>query len=137
MSIDLKMLSDYLKYLENERNRPLEMTTSRELKKLKKTTFYSHTLIRVQFPDGITVFAKFAPLETVQSLQNVLKSLLKDEYQQQSYELYTTPPKTVYFLFFTAKVMRSSLQPTSTFRSLNLVPSGYIYFTWKVHCSQY
>lgn len=103
MSIDLKMLSDYLKYLENERNRPLEMTTSRELKKLKKTTFYSHTLIRVQFPDGITVFAKFAPLETVQSLQNVLKSLLKDEYQQQSYELYTTPPKTMYFLFFYRK----------------------------------
>ena len=90
----------------------------RDLEKLKKQKVYSHALLRMKFPDGSALEAKFLPNETVAIVKNViLESLLT---RNLDFDLYVAPP-------------RRKLSADSTLAEECLVPAANVFISWRAH----
>ena len=91
----------------------------RDLEKLKKQKVYSHAQLRVQFPDGSALEAKFLPKETIE----VVKAVLKESFLcPMDFDLYVAPP-------------RRKLNDASTLEEEGLVPAAKVFLSWKVDSS--
>lgn len=119
---DASLIAGRLKRLEDERKKREEggFTTSamREVDKLMNTKIYSHTQVRIDFPDGSWVSAKFLPYEKVSVIKETLRSIFVAEYLEMPFDLYITPPKRI-------------LIDENTLTEEGLVPAAKIRFTWK------
>jgi hypothetical protein len=88
----------------------------RDLEKLKKQKVYSHVQLRIQFPDGSALEAKFLPKETIE----VVKGIVKESFLvPMDFDLYLAPP-------------RRKLNDSSTLEEEGLVPAAKVFLSWKV-----
>lgn len=116
------MIAGRLKRLEDERKKREEggFTTSamREVDKLMNTKVYSHTQVRIDFPEGSWLSAKFQPHEKVALIKKTLQSIFRIEYSELPFDLYITPPKRI-------------LIDGKSLTDEGLVPVAKLRFTWK------
>ena len=124
----------------------------RDLVAAQRTRVYSHTLIKVKyyyvimmatsiikmlrFPDRVVLQGFFHPRENAEVLYSWVAGCLVDELASTtsySFELYTTPPRTVLDSpALAAKRRRTSTDENSkTFADLSLVPAAIVYVAWK------
>lgn len=61
----------------------------REFDVLSKQRVFAEVIVRLQFPDRVTLQAHFHPKETVQVLYDVVQQALKPEFQSMSFYLFT------------------------------------------------
>ncbi|KAL7540700.1 hypothetical protein ACHAWF_006759 [Thalassiosira exigua] len=81
---------------------------------------YSHAQIRVNFPDGTHLHAKFLPREKVAALRSVIESAFEDSLSPSlEFDLYVAPPRRL-------------LIDTNTLEEEELVPAAKIHVSWKV-----
>jgi len=100
----------------------------RDLESLKKKKVYSHAQLRIQFPDGTVVEAKFMPKERIRVVKKVLREecllLLTGTNDGVSsaasydFDLYVAPP-------------RRKLDDTQTLEAQGLVPAAKVFLSWK------
>jgi hypothetical protein len=119
---DASLIAGRLKRLEDERKKREEggFTTSamREVDKLMNTKVYSHTQVRIDFPEGSWLSAKFQPHEKVALVKKTLQSIFRIEYSELPFDLYITPPKRI-------------LIDGKSLTDEGLVPVAKLRFTWK------
>ena len=119
---DGSLLATRMKQMEQERRQREEggFTTKamRDLQQLKKQKVYSHVQLRIQFPDGSSLEAKFLPKETVATVKEVILSAFV--MTAFDFELYVAPP-------------RRQLEMGSTLESEGLVPAAKVFVSWKVN----
>ncbi|XP_063961575.1 tether containing UBX domain for GLUT4-like [Lytechinus pictus] len=87
-----KRLSD-LRHQSADSGKQLETKAMREAQDKMKMKKYEKVVVRIHFPDRIILQGFFRPQETVEAVKEFVKSNLADK--EQSFHLYTTPPKTV------------------------------------------
>ena len=121
---DSTLLAAHLKkqQLQRQKQEQQGFTTAamRDLESMKKAKVYSHTLLTVQFADGIKLTGKFLPKERVEQVYRALYQdcfLAKDPAQLQ-FDLYVAPPRRV-------------LDRKQTLQSEGLVPAAKIFVSWK------
>jgi hypothetical protein len=118
---DASLIAGRLKRLEEERKKREEggFTTSamRQIDKLMKSKVYSHTQVRVDFPDGDWLSAKFLPHEKISTVKDTIRSVLIAALSDVRFDLYVTAPKRL-------------LNETSTLAEENLVPAAKIRVVW-------
>lgn len=124
---DSSLVAARMKRMEEERKKREEggFTTKamRDLEKMKKAKVYSHAQIRVNFPDGTHIHAKFLPREKVTAIRSVIKSALQPSLAQSlDFDLYVAPPRRL-------------LNDTNTLEAEELVPAAKIHVSWKVGAS--
>lgn len=87
----------------------------RDLEKLKKQKVYSHVQLRIQFPDGSALDAKFLPKESIE----VVKAVVKESFLVPlDFDLYVAPP-------------RRKLNDASTLEQESLVPAAKVFLSWN------
>lgn len=87
-----------------------------DLDKIKQKKIYSFTKLRICFPDGINVYAKFYPSETVASVKEVLiQDVLLNAHD---FDFYVAPP-------------RRALTLSKSLADEQLVPAAKIHVSWK------
>lgn len=122
---DSSLVAARMKRMEEERKKREEggFTTKamRDLEKMKKAKAYSHAQIRVNFPDGTHLHAKFLPREKVSAVRSVIKSAFQPA-QSLDFDLYVAPPRRL-------------LDDTKTLVDEELVPAAKIHVSWKVGAS--
>lgn len=118
---DGALLAQRMQRLEQERKEREEggFTTKamRELKKMKAAKVYSHAKLRIQFPDGSALEAKFLPRETVETVQQVVTECFINSIGMQ-FDLYVAPP-------------RRKLNVSQTLQQEGLVPAAKCFVSWK------
>ena len=124
---DSSLVAARMKRMEEERKKREEggFTTKamRDLEKMKKAKVYSHAQIRVNFPDGAHLHAKFLPRETVSSIRSVIQSAFQPSLAQPlDFELYVAPPRRL-------------LDDTKRLDVEELVPAAKIHVSWRVGAS--
>ena len=116
---DGSLLAQRMQRLEKERVLREEggFTTKamRELEKLKQAKVYSHAKLRIQFPDGSALEAKFLPKETLDVVKNLIGECLL---LPLDFELYVAPP-------------RRKLDFVKTLQEEGLVPAAKCFVSWK------
>jgi len=91
----------------------------RDLEKMKKAKVYSHAQLKIYFPDGARIEAKFLPNETIQSVKDIVVSAFSQEYSMISqFDLYVSPPRRI-------------LGNKETLKSEGLVPAAKMHVSWK------
>jgi len=94
----------------------------RDLEKMKKQKVYSHAQLRIFFPDGTRIEAKFLPNETIATVKLVVAStfhLSSDSNAlTSSFDLYISPPRRI-------------LDERKTLKDEGLVPAAKIHVSWK------
>ncbi|XP_031564021.1 tether containing UBX domain for GLUT4-like [Actinia tenebrosa] len=88
-----KMLQDLHSEKTKGAEMPLLTKAMRESRRLQEMYKYEKVVIRVKFPDRLTLQGFFRPQEKVSVLTEFVKSHLEDP--DTAFYLYTTPPKTV------------------------------------------
>jgi len=121
---DSSLVAARMKRMEEERKKREEggFTTKamRDLEKMKKAKVYSHAQIRVNFPDGSNLHAKFLPREKVSSIRSVIKSAFQPSLVESlDFDLYVAPPRRL-------------LDKTKRLDEEELVPAAKIHVSWKV-----
>jgi len=121
---DSSLVAARMKRMEEERKKREEggFTTKamRDLEKMKKAKVYSHAQIRVNFPDGTNLHAKFLPREKVSSIRSVIKSAFQPSLVESlDFDLYVAPPRRL-------------LDNTKRLDEEELVPAAKIHVSWKV-----
>lgn len=121
---DSSLVAARMKRMEEERKKREEggFTTKamRDLQRMKKAKVYSHAQIRVNFPDGTHLHAKFLPREKVAALRSVIESAFEDSLSPSlEFDLYVAPPRRL-------------LIDTNTLEEEELVPAAKIHVSWKV-----
>ena len=121
---DSSLVAARMKRMEEERKKREEggFTTKamRDLEKMKKAKVYSHAQIRVNFPDGSNLHAKFLPREKVSSIRSVIKSAFQPSLVESlDFDLYVAPPRRL-------------LDNTKRLDEEELVPAAKIHVSWKV-----
>lgn len=89
----------------------------RDLDKVKQTKIYAFTKLRICFPDGYSVSAKFYPSETVAAVRRVLVNEVLTV--KSDFDFYVTPP-------------RRALADHKTLTEEQLVPAAKIHISWKI-----
>ncbi|KAH9061615.1 hypothetical protein Ae201684P_020950 [Aphanomyces euteiches] len=102
---------------EAEKSQAFRTRAMRELDEMQKKTVFQSTVLRIRFPDQVTLQGAFHPNETIPSLVSFLKEHLHDDAPK--FSLYITPPKQTF-----------DLASTKTFTELNLVPAALVYLAW-------
>lgn len=147
---------------QQEQNRGFTTRAMREVERLKKQRVYSHTVLVIAIPQPqfpslaaasaaassssvILLRGNFLPKENIQSVidslqRQVFLTTAPDMYlPTSSFELYTTPPRTVISpptstsKATKGKVRRTQQQqsPLPTLQELGLVPAAKVYLSWK------
>jgi hypothetical protein len=124
---DGSLLAARMKRMEDERKKREEggFTTKamRDLESMKKAKVYSHAQIRINFPDGKHLHAKFLPSENISSIRSVIKSACKPSLAiSLDFDLYVAPPRRL-------------LNDSKTLIEEELVPAAKIHVSWKVGAS--
>ena len=88
-----------------------------DLEKMKKAKVYSHVQLRICFPDGSYLTAKFLPRETIQMVKDVIQTCFS--IPNLDFDLYVAPP-------------RRMLQLKNTLSTEGLVPAAKVHVSWKV-----
>ena len=88
----------------------------RELQQMKKTKVYASAVLRIQFPDGSALSAKYLPKECIQVVRNVI--LESFSIPNLDFDLYVAPP-------------RRKLDLTKTLQEEGLVPAAKVFVSWK------
>ncbi|KAJ1534952.1 Tether containing UBX domain for GLUT4, partial [Nowakowskiella sp. JEL0078] len=116
-SSELKMLVQSQKYKrDNAENKPLLTKALREKEEELKRKKWPKTLIRVRFPDRITLQATFYSHEPVSELYSVIRNAIDGSH---AFQLYVTPP------------MRTISDDMSlNFWSAKLSPQSVVYIKW-------
>jgi hypothetical protein len=116
---DGALLAQRMQRLEKERILREEggFTTKamRDLQKLKQAKVYSHAKLRIQFPDGSALEAKFLPKETLDVVKNLIDECLLVPL---NFDLYVAPP-------------RRKLDFSKTLQEEGLVPAAKCFVSWK------
>ena len=89
-----------------------------ELEKMQKAKVYSYAQIRISFPDGARIEAKFLPNETIQSVKDLVLSTFLPEYSTSQFDVYIAPPRRI-------------LDTNKTLKSEGLVPAAKVHVSWK------
>ena len=91
-----------------------------DLEKMKKARVYSHTTVRISFPDGCTLTGKFLPSERVSDVRDAVASSLASESLRSSsrFDLYVSPP-------------RRALEDGKTLEDEGLVPAAKVHVSWR------
>lgn len=89
----------------------------RDLQQMKKQKVYSHAQLRIQFPDGSSLEAKFLPKEKIQVVREVIHSCFVPD--NLDFDLYVAPP-------------RRKLQLSNTLHDEGLVPAAKVFVSWAV-----
>ena len=108
---DFSLLATQFKKREEDRKKREEggFTTKamRDLEKMKQTKVYSHTQLRICFPDGCRIDAKFLPSETVGIIKSVVRSTFLSECQENEnlscafdFDLYVVTLPDIQVLYF-------------------------------------
>ena len=124
---DGSLLAARMKRMEDERKKREEggFTTKamRDLESMKKAKVYSHAQIRINFPDGKHLHAKFLPSENISSIRSVIKSACEPSLAVSlDFDLYVAPPRRL-------------LNDSKTLTEEELVPAAKIHISWKVGAS--
>jgi len=120
---DGSILAARMKRMEEERKKREEggFTTKamRDLEKLKKTKVYSHAQLRICFPDGTWLSAKFLPGEKISDVKDLVRSAFSSSELQSSldFNLYVSPPRYI-------------LPNQNTLREAGLVPAARVHVSW-------
>lgn len=88
----------------------------RDLQQMKKTKVYASAILRIQFPDGSVLSAKFLPKEGIDIVRNVVLECLS--VPNLDFDLYVSPP-------------RRKLDFTKTLQDEGLVPAAKVFVSWK------
>ena len=92
---------------------------------MKKSKVYSHTQLRIYFPDGSRIEAKFLPSETISVVkQQTMSAFLPALQSQIEFDLYITPPRIV-------------LKDSKTLAEEGLVPAAKVHVSWKKQGSSF
>jgi hypothetical protein len=87
----------------------------RDLQQLKTQKVYASAILRIQFPDGSALSAKFLPKELISVVRDViLENLI---HRNLNFELYVTPP-------------RRTLDLKKTLQEEGLVPAAKVFVRW-------
>jgi hypothetical protein len=114
--------SQLKKRMEDKRKEDTGFTTKamRDLERMKKQKVYSHTQLKIFFPDGSRIEAKFLPNETVAAVRNVVKSTFLPQHQAHfDFDLYVSPPRKI-------------LSESKSLREEGLVPAAKLHISWKI-----
>ncbi|TMW63331.1 hypothetical protein Poli38472_002272 [Pythium oligandrum] len=103
--------------VEMEKANNFRTQAMRELDELKRKRVFQTALIRVQFPDRVTLQAAFHPTETVADVISHVRECLDSEQSQRGFYLYVSPPL-------------QKLAPEKTLSELSLVPAAHTYLSW-------
>ncbi|XP_050664406.1 tether containing UBX domain for GLUT4 [Leptidea sinapis] len=100
-------------------NTPL-MTTSKRAElnsELSQETLktYKNVVVRVQFPDRMILQGVFTPSDTIQDIQNFVRTHLQDPDKQ--FQIFSTP-------------LKKSLDPKTTLLEAKFVPCVHMHFRW-------
>jgi len=90
----------------------------RELEKMQKAKVYSHAQLKINFPDGVRIEAKFLPNETIQSVKDLVLSTFLPEYSISQFDVYISPPRRV-------------LETNKSLKNEGLVPAAKVHVSWK------
>eukprot|EP00591_Stephanopyxis_turris_P010493 CAMPEP_0195528756 /NCGR_PEP_ID=MMETSP0794_2-20130614/31045_1 /TAXON_ID=515487 /ORGANISM="Stephanopyxis turris, Strain CCMP 815" /LENGTH=564 /DNA_ID=CAMNT_0040659943 /DNA_START=402 /DNA_END=2096 /DNA_ORIENTATION=- len=119
------LLAERMKRMEEERkkreNGGFTTKAMRDLEKMKKAKVYSHTQLRICFPDGCALSARFYPSEKVKHVKEVIRSALCTNDTDDSgvdFDIYVTPP-------------RRALIDSKTLVDEQLVPAAKVHVSWK------
>lgn len=93
---------------------PLMTTKMRNAQQAEKMSRFRKVLIRIRFPDRVSLQGTFAPKDEVREIAKFVKAALRDPANVR-YHLFVTPPKTVL------------KDPKATLWSLGLVPAALIH----------
>ena len=90
-----------------------------DLEKMKKAKVYSHAKLKICFPDGSYIEAKFLPSETISVVKSIVISTFVPEHSTTfQFDLYISPPRRI-------------LKDTKSLRDEGLVPAAKIFVSWK------
>lgn len=90
----------------------------RDLEMLKKKKIYSHAQLRIQFPDGTILEAKFLPKERISLVKKVIQEECLMRASAYDFDLYVAPP-------------RRKLEEKETLEAQGLVPAAKVFLSWK------
>mmetsp|Transcript_9374 Transcript_9374/g.17637 ORF Transcript_9374/g.17637 Transcript_9374/m.17637 type:complete len:589 (+) Transcript_9374:129-1895(+) len=92
----------------------------REIEKMKKAKVYSYAQLKIYFPDGARVEAKFLPSESIADVKAILTSIFVPEFSPVfQFDLYVTPPRRI-------------LIDTKSINDEGLVPAAKVHVSWHV-----
>lgn len=92
----------------------------REIEKMKKARVYSYAQLKIYFPDGARVEAKFLPSESIADVKTILTSIFVPEFSPVfQFDLYVTPPRRI-------------LIDTKSINDEGLVPAAKVHVSWHV-----
>mmetsp|Transcript_5418 Transcript_5418/g.7189 ORF Transcript_5418/g.7189 Transcript_5418/m.7189 type:complete len:430 (+) Transcript_5418:97-1386(+) len=122
---DGALLAGRMKRMEEERKKREEggFTTKamRDLEKIKKQKVYTHTQLRINFPDGCSLYSKFLPSEKISTVKEVIISAFHENYQKiLQYDLYVAPPRRL-------------LDISKRLEEEGLVPAAKVFVSWKMN----
>jgi len=83
---------------------------------MKKTKVYSHALLKIHFPDGARIEAKFLPTENIATVKTIVLSTFLPEHLFQ-FDLFIAPPRRI-------------LADNKSLREEGLVPAAKIHVSW-------
>jgi len=98
----------------NEKNRKFQSKRHQELEKVRKQKVYSRSVVRIVFPDGMTLQGRFGALEKIDEVYNFVFENMFDK--ESEFILYESPPK------------REFLERNKSLHKLGLSPAGKLYF---------
>jgi hypothetical protein len=113
--------SQLKKKMEDKRKDDNGFTTKamRDLEKMRKQKVYSHSQLKIFFPDGSRVEARFLPNETIAAVRDVIKSTFLPQHQTNfDFDLYVSPPRKI-------------LLESNTLKEAGLVPAAKLHISWK------
>lgn len=91
----------------------------REIERMKKAKVYSHAHLKIYFPDGARVDAKFLPSESIANVKEIILSTFLPEYSSVlQFDLFVTPPRRI-------------LIETKSLKEEGLVPAAKVHVSWK------
>lgn len=124
---DSSLIAIQMKKREEERKKREEggFTTKamRDLEKMKKQKVYSHAQLRIYFPDGSRLEAKFLPNECMSVVKKVVSSsfvpmMSSSTSLELKFDLYVSPPRRI-------------LNDKKNLTEEGLVPAAKIHVSWK------
>ena len=118
---DGALFAERMKRQEEERKKKeggLTTKAMRDLERMKKQKVYSHTQLRICFPDGCSLSARFLPSEKICTVKQLVQSAMTENFQAEPFDLYITPPRMV-------------LNDMRSLADEQLVPAAKLHVSWK------
>jgi len=118
---DGALFAERMKRQEEERKKKEGGFTTkamRDLERMKKQKVYSHTQLRICFPDGCSLSARFLPSEKICTVKQLVQSAMTEAFQAEPFDLYITPPRMV-------------LNDMRSLADEQLVPAAKLHVSWK------